>query len=155
MSALIQGTDRLELSSGSDYDVEVINQNRYNKRFSKGQGGRPYQLLYSRAYPDSEIRFDNAPSAGDVLVMDVLVNRVGVDRLDSDVRVHGDAIRWLRYQLAKDLAPEYGKELSQSQENTLSDAYNALVAGNLRTNTLQVDRAMRVRPAYDINRGDP
>ena len=156
VSILETGKDRVELSgTGSDYAIKVIDQKRYNRRFTKGTGGRPYQILFSRAYPMGKIFFDNASISGDILVMDVTVNRVAVDSLDDTIRMHPDSRKWLRYELADHLSGEYGKSLTRRQIKILDDAYDNLVAGNLRMNRLGVDKAMRRRATFDINRGDP
>lgn len=157
LSLIERGKQRLELPDrvGSDYNVDVIDQERYNKRFSKGTSGRPYELLFSRNFPVGEIRFDNAGIAGDILVMDVLVNRVLVNRLSDTIRLHPSATKWLRYALADSVAGEYGKDLSSTQQRIMSDAWTKLATGNRRVNTLRVDRALRPRPRFDINRGDP
>lgn len=157
VSVIEQGKDRLELPDpqGSDYRITVVDQTHYNRRFSKGTSGRPYQLLYTRDYPVGEIRFDNSAIAGDVLVLDVLVNRVGVTRLQSEIRMHNDAIMWLRYATADHVAGEYGKSLNRRQIQIMDDAYDKLAAGNRRMNMLGTDRALRDRPTFDINRGDP
>lgn len=141
---------------GSDYRIEIIDQKHYNDRFSKGTGGRPYQILFSRNWPTPEIRFDNSPSGpSDILVMDVTVSRVGVTSINSELRVHDEALKWLRYQLAHEMAPEYGKTLSPSAQVERRDAQNRLFASNNRRNTLRVDSALRNRRSFDINRGDP
>ncbi len=157
VSIIERGKQRLELpdSRGSDYGMTIVDQIHYNRRFTKGTGGRPYELLFTRDFPIGELRFDNSAVAGDILVMDVLVNRVGVSRLQSVIRLHGDARKWLRYALADHVAGEYGKSLSVRQVNIMDDAWNKLTVGNRRINMLGVDRSIRQRPTFDINRGDP
>ncbi len=157
VSILEAGKDRVSLPDaiGSDYKITLIDQRQYNRRFSKGTGGRPYELLYSRGYPNSEIRFDNSAITGDIMVLDVLVNRVALSTINSELRVHDDAIRYLRYALADNVASEYGKALNQRQLSIMEESFNRLAAGNLRYNTLGMDRALRDRPTFDINRGDP
>ena len=157
MSIIERGLDRLELpdSRGSDYGITLIDQKRYNRRFTKGTGGRPYEILYSRSFPLAEIRFDNSAVTGDILVMDVLVNQVMVNRVEDEVRLFPSATKWLRYALADSIAGEYGKELSAKQTIIMSDAWTKLSTGNRRWNALGVDRALRPRPTFDINRGDP
>ena len=149
--------DRTELvGKGSDYRIDIIDQKHYNDRFSKGTGGRPYQILWSRTFPLGEIRFDNSPSGpSDILVMDVTVNRLELEDTNDEIRMHPDAIKWLRYQLAFEMAPEYGKVLPPPALKTLEEANNRLFAGNFRRNTLRVDSALRNRRSFDINRGDP
>lgn len=156
-SIIERGKQRLELpdSQGSDYGMTIVDQIHYNRRFTKGTGGRPYEILYTRDWPISEIRFDNSAVVGDILVMDVLVNRVAVNDANSIIRLHPDAIRWLRYELADDLAGAYGKALTANQVIIKEDAWNKLSSGNRRINALGVDRGLRERPTFDINRGDP
>ena len=149
-------TEKTSLTGlGSDYQVKIIDELTYNRRFSKGTGGRPYELLFSRSYPLAEIRFDNAPSSGDILVMDVTVNLIAVSSLSDTIRLHDEAHRFVRYQLAYDMAPEYGKQLSASAVRTLNRVRQQLQASNSRVNNLRVDQALRTRRPFDINRGDP
>lgn len=156
-SILLKGQDKVFLpdTQGSDYAVSIVDQFRYNRRFTKGTGGRPYEILYSRAFPLGEIRFDNSAINGDILVMDVLVNRVSVTSLDSEIRLHPDGIKWLKYRLGYEMAGEYGKVMRPDQMQIMEQAWDRLAAGNKRQNTLEVDRALRGRPTFDINRGDP
>jgi hypothetical protein len=150
--------DRLELpdSQGSDYHVTIIDQTRYNRRFTKGTGGRPYEILFDRGPEElAEIRFDNAAVTGDILVMDVLVNRTRVRSVTDEIRLNAEAIKWIRYALADHVAGEYGKELTRRQVVLMESAWDKLAASNRRINMLGVDRALRDRPTFDINRGDP
>lgn len=152
----VRRTERTDLiGRGSDYQVNVVDQQHYNNRFSKGTGGRPYELLYSRKHPLGEIFFDNAPTAGDKLIMDVTVNRIGLEKITDTIRMHDEAIRFLRYQLAYEMAPEYGKVLSPSALRVLNRSRQQLAAGNARPNNLRVDAGLRNRRSFDINRGDP
>ena len=157
LSLIERGLERLALpdSRGSDYGITLIDQKRYNRRFTKGTGGRPYEILYSRAFPLGEIRFDNSAVAGDILVLDVLVNQVMVNRLEDTIRMHPSATKWLRYALADSVSGEYGKQLTPDQVRIMSDAWTKLSTGNRRWNAMGVDRGLRERPTFDINRGDP
>ncbi len=156
-SIIERGLDRLELPDGrgSDYMCRIIDQTEYNRRFTKGTGGRPYRILFDRGYEIAEIRFDNSAVAGDILVMDVLVDRTTVPRLDSTIRLNTNALKWLRYALADEMAGEYGKSLTVRQMQIMKEANDRLVQGTWRRNRLRVDRGLRERPSFDINRGDP
>jgi hypothetical protein len=150
--------DRLELpdSRGSDYTIRIIDQTQYNRRFTKGTGGRPYQLFYNRAFDEiGELRFDNSAITGDILVLNVLTNRAAIRTVNDTIRLNPEGIKWLRYALADHIAPEYGKELTRRQIIVMNTAWDLLAASNTRINTLGVDRALRNRPTFDINRGDP
>ncbi len=151
------GVDRYALpdSQGSDYWLTPMDQNEYNRRFTKGTGGRPYRYQYVRNFPLPEIRFDNSALSSDILIMDVLCDRVSFELPSDDLRLFPEEVQWLKYELANQLAPQYGKELTRTQMNTLDAAWNLLAAGQHRPNRLRVDRALRKRPTFDINRGDP
>jgi hypothetical protein len=150
--------ERFELpdSQGSDYSMNLRGQTWYNRRFTKGTGGRPYNLFYARGPEETgELRFDNSAIAGDILVLDVLVRRTRIRFETDEIRLNPEAIKWIRYALARHVAPEYGKALTADQVDIMEEAWDKLAASNRRINTLGIDRSMRDRPTFDINRGDP
>lgn len=158
-SILPRGSARLELPDqgmASDYHINVhMDQLEYNREHTKGTAGRPYKMLYSRAWPLSEILFDNAGISGDILVMDVLVNRLAITDENSVLRIHEDAERWVKYALAQEEAPTYGKALTKQQLDMMSEAYSNMTAGNRRKNRLETDGGLLKRQRFNINRGDP
>jgi hypothetical protein len=87
--------------------------------------------------------------------MDVLVNSVAVNEVNDEMRINPQMVKWLRYALADNVAGDYGKELSFRQVAIMDDAWNMLAASNRRQNMLGVDRGIRQRQRFDINRGDP
>ncbi len=158
VSIIPRGLDRLTLPDGvgSDYNMVKMDQTHYNRQFTKGNLGRPYHWLYTRAGgQNGQLRFDNQGVAGDILVMDVLVNSVSVTNINDEMRINPQMVKWLRYALADDVAGDYGKELSFRQVKIMDDAWNMLAASNRRQNMLGVDRGIRQRQRFDINRGDP
>ncbi len=158
LSIIPRGLDRLSLpdGQGSDYNMIKMDQTHYNRQFTKGNLGRPYHWLYTRAGgQEGQLRFDNRGTTGDILVMDVLVNSVAVNNVNDTLRINPQAIKWLRYALADNVAGDYGKELSYRQTQIMEDAWNMLASGNRRQNKLGVDRGIRQRQRFDINRGDP
>lgn len=155
VSIIESSKDRFELSRGSDYQLLFVDQTAYNRRFTKGTGGRPYELFFSRAYPLAEVRFDNSAIPGDIIVMDVLVNSTSISSTDEELRLYPEAMKWLKYRLAYEIAPQYGAAVSAQHLSIMREAYNDMAAGTRRVNQLRVDRALRQRPTFDINRGDP
>lgn len=140
--------------TGSDYSLRVIDQHAYNVRFSKGAGGRPDEVLYSMTFPLGDLRFDNSPGAGDFLFVDVVINQTAITSVNDEIRMFPVALRWMRYALAKEVAPEYGKVLKKDANDNLKDARADLAAANLKINGLRIDRALQTERRYDINRGD-
>lgn len=158
LSIIPRGKDRLELPDGvgSDYNMVKMDQTHYNRQFTKGNLGRPYHWLYTRAGgQQGQLRFDNRGVTGDILVMDVLVNKVAVNDVNDVLRINPQMVKWLRYAVADNVAGDYGKELSFRQVTIMDDAWNMLAASNRRQNMLGVDRGIRQRQRFDINRGDP
>ena len=156
-SILIKGADKVAMADGvgSDYGVTIMGQKRYNRRFTKGTGGRPYQIYYEREAGSGVLRFDNSGIAGDILVMDVRVNVAEIPTVTSTLRINPEHELWLSYAVADHVAPGHGKSLTPRQLQNMAAAYNMLAAGNNRINPLEVDHALRPRPVFDINRGDP
>lgn len=145
----------LQEDTGYDYPLRMSDQKSYNSFAAKGSGGRPDRILFSRSYPLAEIRFDTAPLSGDILVMDVRVNLAQVTDVNDTLKLNPEAMKWLRYQLANELAGEYGKELSMNQLRIMDRAYEDMAAANTRKNRLKVDAGLRTgRGRYNINRGD-
>ena len=158
VSIVERNKDRLELpdGQGSYYTMLPYDQDGYNRQFTKGNQGRPYRYLYTReAGPVGDLRFDNTAIAGDIVVFDVLVNKVAVSNVNETLRINPQAIKWLRYAVADNVASEYGKQLTPRQITIMEDAWNMLASSNRRMNTLAVPRALRQRRRFDINRGDP
>lgn len=157
VSVIEKGRDQVELpeSQGSDYSITIIDQIRYNRRFTKGTGGRPYEIFYSRSFPNGDLRFDNSAVPGDILIMDVAINLAAVSSPNDEIKLHDSAIKWVKYKLADELSGEYGKQLRPRQVAIMDEAWDLLAAGNERLALLEVDRALRGRPTFDINRGDP
>lgn len=164
LSVLPRATDRLEVPDGlgSYYHMSEVDQTHYNRRFTKGTLGRPYNYLYTRSAgvsegdpPQGELRFDHQGVSGDICFLDVLVDKTSVVTVNDTLRLNPEAIKWVRYALADQVAPEYGKELSPRAISIMDDAWDKLAASNRRINMLGVDRAIRQRRRFDINRGDP
>jgi len=156
----LTATERLTLGPGSDLPIKIITQDRYNSRATKHSGGTPEDLLYTRSEGEvGNLRLDVQAVSGQILVMDVLVNRARVTRLEDSIRLNSAGIRYLRYALANEVAGEYGKALTRAQLDILDDAWNNLASSNRRNNTLRVDPALmmgrgRGRGSFNINRGD-
>lgn len=157
ISLIERGKVKLELpdGQGTDYPVTVIDQKRYNRRSSKGTSGRPYEMHYSRGYKLSNIRFESSAQPGDILVMDVLVNPLQVNNLNSEIKLNPEAMLWLRYALADIVAPEHAKALTPRQIKILDKAWDNMASTNHRPNKLRADPAIQSRRHYyDINQGD-
>ncbi len=141
------------IGSGSDYPLRVMDQRTYNREYAKGSGGRPERIFLSRTYPLAEILFNRSPTIGEILIMDVTTNFTLLN-IDTVIPMHDDSLKFLRYQIASDIAPEFGKSLDTVQLKTLRSAKSLFLAGNTRKNKLRVDSALLAPQRYNINQGD-
>jgi hypothetical protein len=171
VSLIERGRQRQELAdTGVDYVVRAGDQNQYNAVGVKGIGTTwPNFYFYqrnagtqrttgaggpnpsTRLDPIGEIAFDTGPSIGDVLLLDVLVNSIQVYDVNDTLNVTPEAIRWLRYALADNVAAEYGKELSLRQVQIMDEALSNLSAGNRRINALRMPDGLTSARRYSIN----
>ena len=86
-----------------------------------------------------------------MLLFDVLVNSIQVYDVNDTINVTPEAIRWLRYALADNVAGEYGKELSLRQMQIMDVAWNSLASGNRRINLLRMPTGLTSGRRYSIN----
>jgi hypothetical protein len=134
--------------------VRLLDQVSYNALTDKVGAGAPARLLFSRNHPLAIVRLNGSGASSDILVLDVRVNRIDIPTINSPIRLHPDAMKWLRYAVADELAGEYGKALTARQVQIMEEAYGRLAAGNQRQNRRRVDRALLAGQAFNIDRGD-
>jgi len=100
-------------STGLDYQIEIINRDKYTAIGLKGLAGPwPTMLYYDPTYPYGTLYFYPNPSSGGVL-------HLWTDAIFSDFSTLNQAInlpqgyaRAIKKNLAMELAPEYGKAVS-------------------------------------------
>jgi hypothetical protein len=138
-------------AGGTDFPLQCLDAHELNDIAVKNSGYRPDKLLYSRTYPLGKIYFDAPCVAGEILVMDVQVNRMAITQSSDTLQFHPQAQLWLRYALADMLAGEYGKELTQSQRMTLDRAWDALSSSNRKANMLRPMHVGRQGGRYNID----
>lgn len=148
-----KATVELTIDSGTDFSLRIQDQKTYNREAAKGSGGRPDRLFYSQNYPLGLVVFDRVPTIGEILVMDVTV-AFSLDNADTIIPVHDYMLKYLRYQIANDIAPEYGKALSKTQRTDLKTAKSLALAGGKRKNKLRFDGALLIPKRFNINQGD-
>jgi len=107
-------------SSGNDYPVYPSSREKYNTQTDKDatttSGSEITQLYYDRTYPTGEIYIYKVPSAsGFTMYIDMWqpFQQIGSDDIDTALNLPGEYILALRWNLAAELAPEYGKEVRE------------------------------------------
>lgn len=118
--ATLNTTRPVKIVSGSirsgnlDYDVEFISETEFESITLKSvSGGTPYYATYNNAYPTGTLRFYPMPTAGDVLRLLSEKPLTEFAALGTTVDLPPGTKKALRFNLALDLAPEYGIEPSK------------------------------------------
>lgn len=94
---------------GTDYPLRLITVERYNQIATKSAAGRPERLYYESSYPLARLYFDLRPSTSSTLILDTLKPFTAFAGLTTAVSLPGEYERALKFNLAVDIAPEYGK----------------------------------------------
>lgn len=114
-------------TSGLDYPIEMVDQDRYLNIGYKGIAA-PWPILawYNPTYPLGTIYFYQNPSGAGALHLfgDTILTRL--DSLTQQVIMPQGYVRMIKWGLAKEIAPEYGKTWTQTMEKNRRDAFDAV-----------------------------
>ena len=109
-------------SSGVDNTVFPVTRERYNTIRDKDEAGTSILLYYNRLHPSGELYLHPIPTAG-VTVAGGRSDRLFIDcwmpfrtiastDIDTDINLPGAFLLALRWNLAAELSPEYGRNVS-------------------------------------------
>lgn len=118
-------------TSGLDYPIEVIDQDRYVSIGYKGiTAPWPIALWYNATMPLGTLYFYQSPSsAGELhLFADTILTRF--DSLTQDVLLPQGYPRALKRLLGRDLVSEYGADWTPQQERLANEAYKFIKSLN-------------------------
>lgn len=143
-------------SGGHDYPINVISEGEYRGISEKATTSRPTSVFYDPLYSLGYFRFYPTPNASETAYLDCLVPWTAFTALTDTVSFPPEYERAIKFNLALELAPEYGKEPSQFVLKSANEALNIIQAQNF---------AAQMQPAsfagmpgvtgrgYDINEG--
>lgn len=124
-----------------DYPVEIVNQEIYNSISFKNIQGRPYILTYNSGFPVGQITVYPIPD--DSYTLTILSEKAltGFATLDTELTLPTGWERALVYNLALELAPEYGQQPDQSIAAIASESLGAVKIAAIRARpiTSEVD----------------
>ncbi len=110
-------------TSGLDYPIEIVDQQQYIAIGYKGISAPwPIVAWYNPTYPLGNLYFYQNPSgAGSLhLFTDNILTRF--DSLTQAVSLPQGYVRWIKWALAKELAPEYGKTWTPEMQANWKEA---------------------------------
>lgn len=100
-------------SGDNDSPLDSMSRDEYNNLALKSISGQPDKFYYHPAYPNGTIYLYPAPDAADTLYMDLWQAFTQFSSLDSSVVLPPGYVSALKFNLAADLAPEYGRSVDQ------------------------------------------
>ena len=103
-------------SAGADTTILVASRERYNEIADKDLAGTPTRLYYDRLYPSGEIYLYPVPSVSTLdLHLDLWLPFVTITAaaVDTDINLPSEYLLAFRWNLAAELAPEFGKNVTE------------------------------------------
>ena len=137
----IQIVNAYTSSGGIDYNLAILTTEEYDNISFKGLAGIPCYLVYDNAYPLGNITLYPTPSAGFTLTLLSEKPLNDFPTLDTEAILPDGWVRALIYNLAVDIAPEYGQQPDPSIVNTATKSLGAIRKSTIRSRPIGVDYA--------------
>ncbi len=103
-------------SAGADTSVLIASRERYNEINDKDESGVPTKLYYDRLYPSGEIYIHPVPSISTLdLHLDLWLPFITITAaaVDTAINLPSEYLLAFRWNLAAELAPEFGKNVTE------------------------------------------
>jgi hypothetical protein len=110
-------------ASGLDYPISIITQDEYTRIGFKGIAAPwPIAVWYNPTMPLGTLSFYQNPSGSGQLHLfsDLLLTNLG--GLTNAISMPQGYVRWIKWALAKELAPEYGAEWTATHERNWKES---------------------------------
>jgi len=118
-------------SSNVDTTLEIINKDRYNNITDKTVQGRPCYLMYDPQYSLSEIHLYPVPDDSYTLYTDSWKVLTSVSALTTTIAFPPGYERMLKYNLALEIAAEFGVTVPPTIFKTAEESIKSLAAINM------------------------
>lgn len=143
----------MTLTSGDvDYTLQELSQQEYVTMALKTVQGIPYGFYYDGNYPNGTIKFYPIPSSN--FSISIYSNKPLTESSSvNETLVAPEGYeRAFRYNLACEIAPEYGKKANAQVQKIAIESKNAIRAQNGRNGAekLRVDDALMRNGRYDV-----
>ena len=140
----IQIVDAYVSQGTIDYPVEVVNEEQYDSVSFKTIQGRPVYLAYDSGYPTGNINI--YPVSDGSYTLTILSEKaiVGFATLDTLLNLPNGWERALVYNLALELAPEYGQQPDASIVKIAGDSLGAIRLAVVRSRPVNSDLNLRI-----------
>jgi hypothetical protein len=139
-------------TSSIDTPVEIISNNEYQGIADKTSTGRPEKLFYNPLYPLGYIYLYPAPSTTYTLGISQL-SALAQMTLAATIALPNGYLYALATNLALEIAPMFGKTVSEIMFKNAADAKHNLKATNEMPSKLDTSVDILGGSSFDINRG--
>lgn len=130
-------------SGNIDYPLSLVNDEQYASITLKTVSGIPEFLNYTNAFPLGTINIYPAPSQGYQLFL-VTEKQLSTFTLNQTVSLPPGWKRMLIYNLAVELAPEYGQEVPQITYQIAKDSKAEIKAAVMAAKAMQWDNGLEL-----------
>lgn len=138
-------------NTGLDYPIDIIDKNKYSAIGYKALSGPwPIMCWYNRTFPLGTLYFYQNPSdAGELhLFCDEILT--SLEDLTTEINLPQGYSRYLKRKLARELAPEYGKEWTALNEKLAKEAEDHVKSLNMvPVEVSNYDPELNIGPSSD------
>lgn len=144
-------TDAYARENQIDYPVQIVGDSWYARIADKFTTGRPEYLQYDASYPLGTVKLWPVGTASYTLFLTSHKLLPTFDNLSDNLNLPPGYERAVRYNLAIELAPEYGAEVSRAVAQRADEAKTGIKRINSRPPSTQADYATLQRAGTDYS----
>lgn len=149
VSIEIQGSDPYEVP------IEIIDLDEWSRISDKAlQSSIPTKLYVEGSFPNSTIYLWPVPANANKVVLYSRKPLTSLTSIDNDVLLPPGYLRALTYNLAVEIAPEYGKEPSNTVMMIAREAKENIKRTNIQAYIMDFDDALINRTTFDYETGE-
>lgn len=135
----------------TDYPLDIMTRDDYNKTWNKSSGARPTRLYYQPTYPDGTVWLDYAPANNNITAyLDLQKPFAAITSLDSPISLPSEYYFAIRYNLAALYAPEYGRTAPDDVKRAASAGIDTLRKLNAEHATAFLDIALQPKSGHHM-----
>jgi hypothetical protein len=140
---------------GTDYSLDIIGADEYALIADKDATGIPSTMYYDGNYPLGKVLLWPVPSAAYALHLTEEKPLSNFSDLDDVLSMPPGYERGIVYNLAIEIAPEYGKEPKGSVIKIAGESKKAIESANSLNNneTLEIDSGLMTTSSYNVYTG--
>jgi hypothetical protein len=130
-------------SPGSELPLELLTDAEWQGRQGKEDSARPTALWVENSHPLMKLHFQPVPVEGDSIILYTWSQLGRFAATSTDFDLPPGYARAIRFNLAKELAPEYGVALSGEAMETANESKATIKRLNQKPSLLRCDPAVR------------